>query len=160
MIDLWLAEDIQIADRSKMLKALLAGDVATFEAHFQRFVVQVFSFHDAVKPAPESFYHAFILGLIASLDDHFFIRSNRESGFGRYDIALIPRPGRQARGVIFEIKSPDEARNETLETALAEAEAQFLQKKYETELADLGVATVLRLAVAVQGKLAKVKNVG
>ncbi|NJO02327.1 MAG: hypothetical protein HC880_12120 [Bacteroidia bacterium] len=57
----------------------------------QLFAGQVFSYHDVPGYEPESFYHAFVLGLLVNLEERYEIKSNRESGTGRYDIMLIPK---------------------------------------------------------------------
>ncbi len=154
----WLRGDLGDDLKEPMLQALLSGDVLTFEEFLSDFVVRVFSFYDADKTSPENFYHAFLLGLLVRLDDRYRIRSNVESGFGRYDICLIPKDASK-KGVIMELKSPNLRRNETLEQSLEEAEKQMLAKKYDTELASAGVTDVLRLAIAVSGKELKVREV-
>ncbi|MFN0037356.1 MAG: AAA family ATPase [Saprospiraceae bacterium] len=153
----WLRSDLRDDLKDPMLNALLTGDVLTFEEFLSDFVVRVFSFYDAEKNRPEHFYHAFLLGLLVRLDVRYRIRSNIESGFGRYDICLIPRDAAQ-KGVVMEIKAPNLRRNETLEQALEEAEKQVFRQKYATELADLGVTDVLHLAIAVCGKEVRVKE--
>ncbi len=153
----WLRGDLGSDLKEPMLRALLSGDVLTFEEYLSDFVLRVFSFYDADKTNPENFYHAFLLGLLVRLDDRYRIRSNVESGFGRYDICLIPKDTSQ-KGVVMELKSPNLRRNETLEQALDEAEKQIFRKKYDTELASLGVQDVLYLAIAVSGKELKVRE--
>lgn len=147
----WLRNDLREDIKEPMLEALLGGDVRTFGEHLSDFVLRVFSFYDADKTKPENFYHAFLLGLLVRLDARYRIRSNVESGFGRYDICLIPRNTAQ-KGIILELKSPNLRRDETLEQALAEAEQQIFRQKYDTELASLGVTDILRIAIAVSGK--------
>jgi hypothetical protein len=153
----WLRSDIQDDIKEAMLKALINGDILTFEEFLSDFVLRVFSFYDAKKNQPENFYHAFLLGLLVRLDLHYRIRSNIESGFGRYDICLIPKDITQ-KGIIMEIKSPNLRRKETLKWALSEAENQIFQQKYDTELVSLGITNILRLAIAVNGKTVKVKE--
>ncbi len=157
-ISSWLRGDLGDDLKEPMLQALLSADVLTFEEYLSDFVVRVFSFYDADKTNPEHFYHAFLLGLFVRLDHRYRIRSNVESGFGRYDICLIPKDKSQ-KGVIMELKSPNHRRNETLDQSLEEAEKQMLRNKYDTELASLGVTDVLHLAIAVSGKELKVREV-
>ena len=154
----WLRNDLQGDLREPLLGALLEGDVLTFEEQLSDFALRVFSFYDADRTRSEHFYHAFLLGLLVRLDTRYVIRSNMESGHGRYDICLIPRdPSR--KGVVIEIKSPNLRRGETLEQALTAAVAQMAQQKYDTELSAHGVRDVLRLAVAVSGKDVRVEAV-
>jgi hypothetical protein len=153
----WLRNDLRDDLKDPMLHALLTGDVLTFEEFLSDFVLRVVSFYDADKSKPEHFYHAFLLGLLVRLDHSYRIRSNVESGFGRYDICLIPLDPAK-KGVIMELKSPNPRRRESLKGALEEAEKQLFARKYETELATLGVRDVLRLAIAVSGKNVKVRE--
>ncbi|MGK5093255.1 PD-(D/E)XK nuclease domain-containing protein, partial [Deltaproteobacteria bacterium TL4] len=85
------------------------------------------------------------------------VRSNRESGFGRYDLLLLPKDKTQF-GFVFEFKKIDEAENETCETALQAALQQIQDKAYTTELRQSGVEKILGIAVVVQGKKVKLKH--
>jgi hypothetical protein len=109
------------------------------------------SYYDTGKNQTEHFYHAFLLGLIARLDFQYTIRSNGESGLGRYDICLIPKD-RSKKGIVMEIKAPRRGRNETLEDCLAAAREQINARQYDTELTAAGVTDIVRLAIAVDGK--------
>ncbi|HRD83526.1 MAG TPA: PD-(D/E)XK nuclease domain-containing protein, partial [Saprospiraceae bacterium] len=106
----------------------------------------------------EHFYHAFLLGLLARLDSAYLIRSNGESGYGRYDICLIPKDASR-KGIIMEIKAVRSRRSETMPGRLAEARTQLLANRYETELLAHGVTDILRLAIAVEGKEVVVEQV-
>ena len=99
-----------------------------------------------------------LLGLFAGLDHRYELRSNREEGYGRYDICLTPRD-RSERGIVIEIKAPDAKAGETLADALTAAKEQMRLNKYDTALRDAGVAQVMRLAIAVQGKEVEVAEV-
>ena len=154
----WFREDLTEAFGDPLLQALLSGDVDTFGARFNNFVLRVFSYYDTAIDQAEHFYHAFLLGLIARLDSQYRIRSNGESGLGRYDICLIPRDSSK-KGIVMEIKAPRLGRNETLEQCLAAAREQVEARKYDTELASSGVADVLRLAIAVAAKEVRVEEV-
>jgi Predicted AAA-ATPase/PD-(D/E)XK nuclease superfamily len=150
----WLQNEVQADTRSRMLEALTKGNIKTFEHYLSEFVLRVFSYHDTQQRYAENFYHAFLLGLFADLEHRYNIRSNRETGLGRYDICLIPRDLSE-KGIIFEIKTP-EAAEETLENALKTAALQMERRKYDAELAAAGVKDILRIAVAVKGKEVKV----
>ncbi|MEK7256138.1 MAG: AAA family ATPase, partial [Bacteroidota bacterium] len=154
----WLQSDLQNNDHDQMLEHLTRGELKPFEKYFRSFVEQVFSYYDVQRGLAENFYHAFFLGLFAKLEPWYVILSNREAGYGRYDICLIPRqPGK--KGVVIEIKTPDPEAGETLQSAIAAAEAQMQQKKYDTQLAAQGIGDVFRLAIAVMGKQFLVKQV-
>jgi hypothetical protein len=139
----------------EMLEGLIAGDLVTFEYYFKQFVLHTMSYFDPTGEEPERVYQAFVLGLLVSLSDHFYVKSNRESGLGRYDIALIPRDIKtHPKGMIFEFKKANPATKETIEEALIVAERQIERKNYEAELIDAGVMTenIMKIAVAFEGK--------
>lgn len=86
-------------DYNDFVKAMVAGDVDAMNEYMNRIALQTFSYFDTGDRAsgaePERFYHGFVLGLLVDLRDRYYLRSNRESGFGRYDIMLEPKyPGR------------------------------------------------------------------
>lgn len=154
----WFNEDLSRSFNDRLLEALLAGQVQAFGAYLADFVTRVVSFYDTSKGRAEHFYHAFLLGLLARLDAKYHIRSNRESGYGRYDICLIPKDASQ-KGIVMEIKSPAIGSKESLDDCIAAARAQVLAKKYDSELTAQGVTDVLRLAIAVEGKEVIVEEV-
>jgi hypothetical protein len=154
----WIEDDMEATMHEPMLQALVGGDMVIFEEHLQAFVEKVFSFYDTVRGQAENFYHAFFLGLLARYEHAYQLRSNREAGLGRYDIALIPKDTRQA-GVLIEIKAPNAARKETLAQALSEAARQFQDNRYEADMAAHSVTKIVRVAIAVQGKRVKVQQI-
>lgn len=87
---------------------------------FMDFVLSCFSYFDVSGDESEKFYHAFVLGMFVSLKDVYDIKSNRESGYGRYDVMMIPRD-KSKRGIVFEFKKVDKFEKETIETALENA---------------------------------------
>ena len=99
----------------------------------------------------ENFYHAFVLGLFVSLNSSYEVKSNRESGLGRYDVILIPKDISK-NGVIIEFKKVNKKRNETLEIACDTALKQIEDKRYDIELKDRGVKKIIKLAIAFEGK--------
>jgi hypothetical protein len=147
----WVREQVSSLRLEDLLRAVREGDAYLFEEALAYFALAIFSYHDVEQPRPESFYHAFLLGLMVHLGGEYDIRSNRESGYGRYDLLLIPRD-KQRPGIVIELKSPRVRRNETLEAALADAVAQLRQKRYDTELRAQGLAQVVQWAIAVYGK--------
>jgi hypothetical protein len=155
----WFNEDLSRSFNDELLHHLTTGDVLSFGEGLARFVLKVASFYDTSADRTEHFYHAFLLGLLARLDSQYVIRSNGESGFGRYDICLIPRNSAK-KGIVMEIKAVRAQRGETLQGRLAEAREQLLNKQYDTELTAHGVADILRLAIAVERKACLVEEVG
>ncbi|MEZ4986772.1 MAG: AAA family ATPase [Saprospiraceae bacterium] len=154
----WFNEDLGRTFNDDLLDALIAGDVLTFGEGLARFVLRVASFYDTADNRAEHFYHAFLLGLLARLDTSYHIRSNRESGQGRYDICLIPKDA-TGKGIVMEIKAVRPHRGENINDRLAEARTQILVNQYDTELVAQGVTDILRLAVAVEGKEVLVEQV-
>jgi len=139
-----------------MLKALIAGDIPLFEKMLRKVVAAVFSYHD-FGAEPEKVYHALVAGLLIRITNSHEIKSNRESGYGRYDIMIIPREPDQV-GYVMEFKAVDREDNETVETAAAAALAQIEEKKYVTELIDRGIKNIKKLAVVFSGKDVYVKE--
>jgi len=133
-----------------MLEALTKGDVETFDIMFSNTVEKTLSYFD-VAGESEKFYHAFVLGMLVALKDSHDVKSNRESGYGRYDVMVIPKD-KSKLGLIIEFKKVNRRRNETLEEAAAKALEQIEHKKYSVELKELGVKKILELAIVFDGK--------
>lgn len=129
------------------IKALLLGDLKAMNTYMNRVTGEMFSYFDTgKKPSveePERFYHGFVLGLMVELSDRYVITSNRESGFGRYDIMLEPRKvsgtGVLANdAVIIEFKVQDEEEQELADT-VQEALRQIEEKGYQVSLVAKGI---------------------
>jgi hypothetical protein len=147
----WFKQSIYNDRLQMMLKGLVTGDLETFELIFYEFVLKTFSYFDTGFEEPERVYHAFVLGLLVSLNDTYEVKSNRESGFGRYDVMLIPKEA-QGKGIVFEFKKVNRAKKETLDEAADAALYQIKQKKYEQELRDRGVKDLIKIGIAFEGK--------
>lgn len=106
--------------------------------------------------ANEGFYHGMMLGLCAVLSNRYQVRSNRESGIGRFDIMLIPRM-KNIPGFIYEFKYTKDEKADLNELA-DEALKQIEEKKYETELIDAGISDIVKIGIAFRGKNAVVKK--
>jgi hypothetical protein len=158
-INSWTIDDLKASTQEPMLQALLNGDTDLFEGYLSEFVERVFSYYDTAQGQAEHFYHAFFLGLLARYEYAYHIRSNREAGKGRYDIALFPKDPAH-RGVLIEIKGPVGLKDLSLEDGLAAAEQQLLERRYDTEMAAQGIQNITRMAIAVRGKTVRVKEVG
>ncbi|MAZ65532.1 MAG: AAA family ATPase [Kangiellaceae bacterium] len=141
-----------------LLSLLLKADFDSFAKAFSHFCADTFSYFDVKGKQPERFYHAFVLGMLVQLQNSHTIKSNRESGYGRYDVCLIPHDKNQA-GFVFEFKSVDELDNLTLEQACEVALQQIEKKQYVAELHTLGIETVYPIAIAFEGKRALVQVV-
>jgi hypothetical protein len=106
------------------------------------------SYYDTV----EKFYHVFVLGLLAFVKDY-KITSNRESGYGRYDIMIIPKD-KSKKGIILEFKCV--RKGEKIDDNIKSALKQIEDKKYEAELNSQGIKEVIKYAVVFEGKKCKI----
>ena len=124
------------------IKALLIGDLKAMNHYMNRVALATFSYFDTGKnpsgEEPERFYHGFVLGLMVDLADRYILTSNRESGFGRYDVMLEPRdPGDD--GIILEFKVQDNGDEKELTDTVRAALDQIEKQKYETLLVEKGI---------------------
>lgn len=87
----WFRDKVIGNDLNSILKDLITLNLSEFEKKFRILVKQMFSFMDVGENTAENFYHAFVLGMLVALKDSYYVNSNRESGFGRYDIMLEPK---------------------------------------------------------------------
>lgn len=151
----WFERSIQNDKLEMMLKSLTNGDIKTFGKILQEFVINSMSYLDPTGIESEKVYHAFVLGLLLSLHQSYEIKSNRESGLGRYDVMLIPKDVTK-KGIVMEFKKVDHDDKETIDDTIKLALAQIEEKKYEAELIEKGVADILKLGIAFDGKVVKV----
>ncbi|MFQ5632033.1 MAG: AAA family ATPase, partial [bacterium] len=136
-----------------MLKALIGEDLETFEELFAELVESSFSYLDPGGQDAEKVYQAFAIGLLVWLSGRYEVKSNREAGFGRFDVMLIPRDlQRKDTGVIIEFKKVNKRRGETKENAFAKAFAQIEEKNYARELLERGIQRIRNLAIVFEGK--------
>ncbi len=156
IIDRYFSTKIENEKLETMLKALIDGNIFLFEKMLKQVVLAVFSYHD-FGGEPEKVYHALVAGLLIWITNTHEVRSNRESGYGRYDIMIIPKD-LSLTGYIIEFKSVNMDENETVATALEAALAQIKAKKYETELKERGLTRIKKLAIAFLGKEVFVKE--
>lgn len=142
---------------NSFIEALLKGDLDTMNSYMNRIVLQTFSYFDTANDLlgeqPERFYHGFVLGLIVELDEEYIISSNRESGFGRYDVALEPKD-KTKNAVIIEFKVFNPRKEKTLEDTVHTALEQIEEKKYETALITRGIPKerIYKYGFAFEGK--------
>jgi hypothetical protein len=148
IIDRYFSTKIENEKLEIMLKALIEGDIALFEEMLQKVVTAVYSYHD-FGDEPEKVYHALVAGMFTWITNTHDIKSNRESGYGRYDIMIIPHD-RTGIGYVIEFKKT--RKNETVESAVESALQQIEAKKYETELVEKGIKRIKKLAIAFSGK--------
>ena len=158
-IHVWLRRQIGDHRLQQLLKALLQEDIAGFEQYLAEMVQTVLSYHDTSGDEPERVYHAFVLGLLVNLGSQYQVRSNRESGYGRYDVMLIPKDTRQT-GFVFEFKKVNPKYDKTPKTAMKNALKQIQDRHYALELRQAGVQKILGIGVVVHKKKVWVESVG
>ncbi len=140
MVHEWFARTDD--DYNDFIKALLLGDVKAMNTYMNKVALSTFSYFDTGKnpsgEEPERFYHGFVLGLMVELADRYVLTSNRESGFGRYDVMLEPRR-REDDGILLEFKVQDEDEERELWDTVKAALDQIDRQKYESVLTEKGV---------------------
>ena len=138
MVRDWFSENDYYND---FIKALLLGDVAAMNTYMNRVTREMFSYFDTGRnpySEPERFYHGFVLGLMVELSDRYVVTSNRESGFGRYDVMLEPRRVAEDDGILLEFKVQSEGEKELSDT-VTQALRQIQERDYQASLAAKGV---------------------
>ena len=118
-------------------------------------VEEMFSYMDVGRNTAENFYHAFVLGMLVGLKDSYYVNSNRESGFGRYDIMLEPQDKSQ-NSFIIEFKVADEMDEPSLEQAVENGKKQIEEKDYENSLKERGFGNITKMVFAFKGKEFKI----
>ncbi len=133
-------------ETNEFVKALINGDVEAMNNYMNDVALKTFSSFDtgkhmSEKKAPENFYHGFVLGLMVDQTEHYIINSNRESGYGRYDIMLEPVDKNNAEypAIIIEFKVINKHKEDSLEETVQAALKQIEEKKYDIELIKRGV---------------------
>ena len=126
------------------IKAMLCGNIKEMNAYMNEVALATFSSfdtgsHPSGRTQPERFYHGFVLGLLVELRDQYEVRSNRESGYGRYDVMLIPRQKNQL-AFVLEFKVYDAQEELKLEDTVQSALVQIEEKHYDTELIERGIS--------------------
>lgn len=159
MILKWFEDSITMVNYKNMLSALINGDIENFSYLFKDFVINNISYFDVSGKEPEKIYHAFVLGMLVSLADNYEVKSNKESGFGRYDVMIIPKNISKI-GLIMEFKKINTFSDETMEEATKKALKQIEEKKYEQELIIRGIKDILKIAIVFKGKDVRITSQG
>ena len=147
IIDSWFGGYVSGQNLNTLLNSLVKLDYESFIAYFKQITLEMFSSWDVGINTSENFYHAFVLGLMVGLKDKYYITSNRESGYGRYDVVLKAKD-KENPSFIMEFKV---VRN-TFEESIEEAKNQIIEKCYETSLVNEGYTKIEKMVFAFQGK--------
>ena len=145
-------------DYTGFIKAFLNDDIEEMNAYINRITKNVFSYFDTAKDPseaePEKFYHGFVLGLMTELVAEYDLTSNRESGFGRYDVMLEPR-NKNKNAMIIEFKVRNTKKEKSLEETVKTALQQIEAKQYETVLLAKGIQRecIKKYGFAFEGKV-------
>ena len=135
-----------------LIRSLEEGNVKELEETLEEILVSSVSYFD-LKKESEKFYHVFMIGLVASLQERYYIKSNRESGEGRYDLSLEPKDRRKT-GLLLEFKVAKS--EEELEKKAKEALEQVETKQYATEMKEREIVNILGLGIAFYRKKVKI----
>ena len=152
MLERWTENIINVMSLVSMFDALFDGNTEPFQKYIKNTFLRSFSYFDKNNDNHEIVYHAFFMGLLTQLNsDLYFVRSNRESGYGRYDVCVYPKAENKTKtGIIFEFKTTDNIND--LDKNAKEALEQINVKEYETDLKDYGVLKIIKLGIAFNKK--------
>ena len=147
----WFRNKVMGNDLNSILKDLVTLNIDEFEMKFQVLVKEMFSYLDVGENTAENFYHAFVLGMLVGLKDTYYVNSNRESGYGRYDIMLEPKE-KTGNSFIIEFKVNKKDKEKTLEDTIKNAKKQIEEKGYEANLKEKGYTNITKIVFAFKGK--------
>ncbi len=139
---------------NKIAESLYANDYKKLQNAVAEYMDKSISFYDG---GAEGVYHGLMLGLIALMDNQYKIKSNRESGDGRYDICLIPREEKYP-GIIMELKWKEKLSEAALVSLAEEALVQIDELRYDSELTEDGIADIIKFGIAFSGKKVCIKT--
>ena len=154
----WVTEPFGNEKLNTMLHALINGNIDQFQRLLNEFVITTLSFFDTKGKNPEAVFQAFILGMLLNLGQEYEISSNRELGYGRFDVLVVPKEDRSRLAVLMELKSIAGFYEEEPEKAIAEAVKQIENREYAKELRARDYTNILKIVIVSDGKKVWVKT--
>ncbi len=151
IVEGWFRNKVIGNDLNSILKDLITLNLKEFEKKFDVLVREMFSYMDVGENTAENFYHAFVLGMLVGLKDTYYVNSNRESGYGRYDIMLEPKD-KNGNSFIMEFKVLENKEEKTIEDTIKNAKKQIEEKRYEENLKERGFKNITKMVYAFKGK--------
>lgn len=153
-VNYWFEKSKTETSFNQILHNLVNNNLNDFYLHFADFIEQSASYYDFADKEPERVYHALVLGMLVNLQSKYKITSNRESGYGRYDIMLHPLL-ENLPAYIFEFKKYDHRIDASFDDALDHAITQIREKNYANQLKAEGFKNIQLIAIAFKGKEVK-----
>jgi hypothetical protein len=147
----WLEEGYGNEKLRQLCQALIMEDIDEFETILQDFVVSTLSYFDPDRKEPEALYLGFIAGLLLNLSPEYRVKTNRESGLGRYDVLIKPED-KNKRAIIIELKSVQRTKHKDPEKAIKEAFLQIEKKRYEKGLLAEGYENIMKMVIVTDKK--------
>ena len=158
------SSEVIMSNYNGFIRALLRGNVKEMNIYMNEVALSTFSSfdsgkHPSGKSEPERFYHGFVLGLLVELRDKYEVQSNRESGYGRYDVMIIPRD-KNSQAVIIEFKVIDSQEETSLDMTADSALKQIEEKNYDAKLLERGYKreAIQHYGFAFEGKKVLIKK--
>ena len=153
-VDYWFNKSQTKGKFDVVLDNLVKNNLEDFAEYFTEFITKVTSYYDFADKEPERVYHALVLGMMVNLQSKYRITSNRESGFGRYDIKLHPLQ-ENLPAYIFEFKKHHQIKEQNIDETLQNAMSQIKTRNYAATLQQEGFQNIELIAIAFKGKEVK-----
>jgi hypothetical protein len=155
IINEWFSDPLSLTEYNNFINSLVIGDLKIFEAKLSSYISISSSYFDFNTNTKEQVFHSLILGLVLGLRNNYIIKSNQESGDGRFDVALIPKD-KSGLGIMLELKTTD--KESELEQAAQMALKQIEHKKYTNVFIEHSIKNIQCIGLAFCGKSLKLAS--